>query len=72
MVERITGNELRQLATLAHKARRSYHNTEPALAGRFEPAVAAAVHLAQRQKRAERLAEIQHQLEQVKVALGAL
>ncbi|MGH8994891.1 MAG: hypothetical protein ACRDYB_02470 [Acidimicrobiales bacterium] len=72
MVERITGKELRQLASLAHMAQRSYRDTEPALAGRFQTAAVAAVHLAQPQERAERLAEIQHQLEQAKVALGGL
>jgi len=40
------------------------------LAGRFETAVAAAVHLVERQERTERLVEIKHQLEQVKMELG--
>jgi len=70
MLERITNKELRQLAGLADKARRSYRYTEPALAGRFETAVAAAVHLVERQERTERLVEIKHQLEQVKMELG--
>lgn len=72
MLERITHQELRQLADLAEKARRSYRDTEPALAGRFETAVAAALHLVERQERSERLAEVQHQLEQVKMELGVL
>jgi hypothetical protein len=66
----ITHKELRQLANLTDKARRSYRDTEPALARRFETASAAAVHLAERQERIERLVEIQHQLEQIKVALS--
>jgi hypothetical protein len=70
MLERITHQELRQLADLAEKARRSYRDTEPALASRFETASAAAVDLAEHQERIERLAEIQHQLEQVKMELG--
>jgi len=72
MLERITHQEHRQLADLADKARRSYRDTEPALAGRLETAVAAAVHLVERQERIERLAEIQYQLEQITVAMGVL
>lgn len=70
MLERITHQELRQLADLAEKARRSYRDTKPALARRFEAAASAAVYLAARQERTERVAEIQHQLEQVKIELG--
>jgi chromosomal replication initiation ATPase DnaA len=72
MLERITHQKFRQLASLADKARRSYRDTEPALASRFETASAAAVHLAERQERIERLAEIQHQFEQITVAVGVL
>jgi len=72
MSERITSRELRQLADLTDKARRSYRETEPALASRLETASAAAVDLAEHQERIERLAEIQHQLETVKGALGLL
>jgi hypothetical protein len=70
VLERITHQELRQLAILADKARRSYRDTEPVLARRFETASAAAVHLAGRQERSERVAEIQHQLEPVNAAPG--
>jgi chromosomal replication initiation ATPase DnaA len=70
MPERITEEELRQLARLADKARRSYRNTRPALAGRFETAAATAVHMADIEERVERLTEIHQQLEQVTMELG--
>jgi hypothetical protein len=70
--ELITQVELRQLARLADKARRSNRNTRPALAGRFEPAAATAVHLADIGERVERLTEIHQQPEQVTIELGLL
>lgn len=70
MLERITHQELRQLAILADKARRSYRDTEPVLARRLEAAATGAGYLAEIQERTERVAEIQHQLEQVKIELG--
>ena len=62
--ELITQVELRQLARLADKARRSNRNTRPALAGRFE--------LADIGERVERLTEIHQQPEQVTIELGLL
>jgi len=72
MLERITHQELRQLAILADKARRSYRDTEPVLTRRFEAAASAAVYMAESQERSALFEEIQHQLEQVKIELGVL